>query len=165
MKYSQLVIYYFSGTGNARNAAIWITKVAKEKGLQTQVINIDRFNIVDVPELTEKTLIGFCSPTHGFNLPPIVLKFISKFPKVKNVDAFILNTRGGLKLHKFFLPGLSGVAQLLPALILWLKGFRVVGMQPLDLPSNWLLLHPGLKEKIINSIYERCKVIVYSFAT
>jgi len=70
-----------------------------------------------------------------------------------------------LKLYKFFLPGLSGVAQLLPALILRLKGFRIVGMQPLDLPSNWLFLHPGLKEKVINSIYERCLGIVNNFAT
>ena len=165
MKYDQLIIYYFSGTGNARNAAIWIEKVAKEKGLKTHLINIDRFKTIDVPELSEKTLIGFCSPTHGFNMPPIVLKFLAKFPKVKNADAFILNTRGGLKLYRFFIPGLSGVAQLLPALMLWYKGFGIVGMQPLDLPSNWLLLHPGLRKKVINSIYERCHGIVNNFAT
>jgi hypothetical protein len=54
------------------------------------------------------------------------------FPKVKRTDAFILNTRGGLKLFRLYLPGLSGVAQLLPALILSLKGFRIVGMQILN---------------------------------
>jgi len=165
MKYSQLILYYFSGTGNARNAALWIEKVAKEKGLKTSLINIDRFKTIELPELSEKTLIGFFSPTHGFNVPPIVLKFLLKFPKVKNTDAFILNTRAGLKLHKFFIPGISGAAQLLPALILMIKGFRIVGMQPLDLPSNWLLLHPGLKEKVVNSIYERCQGIVNNFAT
>ncbi len=37
-------------------------------------------------------------------------------------------------------------------------------MQPLDLPSNWLILHPGLKEKVIHSIYKRCEGIVNSFA-
>jgi len=165
MKYDQLIIYYFSGTGNARSAAIWIEKIAKQEGLKTHIINIDRFKTVDIPELTGKTLIGFCSPTHGFNMPPIVLKFLSKFPKAKNVDIFILNTRAGIKLYKLYLPGLSGVAQLLPAVILRLKGFRIVGMQPLDLPSNWLFLHPGLKEKVVNSIYERCLGIVNNFAT
>ena len=69
-------IYYFSGTGNVRNVAIWIEKVAKEKGLRTHLINIDRFKTVDIPELSEKTLIGFCSATHGFNIPPIVLKLL-----------------------------------------------------------------------------------------
>ena len=164
MKYDQLIIYYFSGTGNARNAAIWIDKVGKEKGLKTHLINIDRFKTVDIPELSKKTLIGFCAPTHGFNMPPVVLKFLSKFPKVKNVDSFILNTRAGMKLHKLFLPGLSGMAQLLPALILRLKGFRIVGMQPLDLPSNWILLHPGLKKTVVDSIYKRCHRIVNNFS-
>ena len=112
IKYDNLIIYYFSGTGNARNAAKWIIKVGQENGLRTQLINIDRFEEIEHPHLTSKTLIGFCSPTHGFNLPPIVIKFIRKFPKVKDVDAFILNTRGGLKLHKLFLPGLSGLSSI-----------------------------------------------------
>ncbi|NQU84175.1 MAG: flavodoxin domain-containing protein [Mariniphaga sp.] len=164
MKYNQLIIYYFSGTGNARNAASWIINVAKEKGLKTQLINIDRFESIEIPELTEKTLIGFCFPTHGFNMPPLVIKFIRNFPKLKNNDVFILNTRGGLKLSKLFIPGLSGLAQFLPALILRLKGFRIVGMQPLDLPSNWLILHPGLRKKVVDSIYQRCEAIVEKFA-
>ncbi len=163
-KYDQLIIYYFSGTGNAKNASIWIKEVAEQKGINTQLINIDRFENIKVPEFTGKTLIGFCSPTHGFNMPPIVLKFISRFPKIKNADVFILNTRGGLKLSKLFIPGLSGLAQIFPAIILWIKGFRVVGMQPLDLPSNWLILHPGLRQKVINSIYLRCNKIVKHFA-
>lgn len=165
MIYDQLIIYYFSGTGNARNAALWIIKIAEEKGLKTHLVNIDRFKTIDLPEISERTLIGFCSPTHGFNMPPIVLKFIAKFPRMKNVDAFILNTRSGLKLNRFFIPGLSGAAQILPALILWMKGFNIVGMQPLDLPSNWLLLHPGLRKKVIVSIYTRCNHIVNQFAS
>ncbi|MFC2097923.1 EFR1 family ferrodoxin [Bacteroidota bacterium] len=163
-KYDKLIIYYFSGTGNAKNAAIWIQNVAKKRGLKTQLNNIDRFENIEAPKLTDKTLVGFCSPTHGFNMPPIVLKYIRKFPSVKNTDAFILNTRGGLKLHKLFLPGLSGIAQYLTAIILLFKGFRIVGMQPLDLPSNWLILHPGLRKKVIISMHKRCKNIVERFA-
>jgi len=163
IKYDKLIIYYFSGTGNAKNASIWIQKAAEEKGLITQVINIDRFETIEYPELLNRTLIGFCFPTHGFNAPPVVLRFILKFPNVKNTDAFILNTRGGLKLSRLFLPGVSGLAQILPALMLKLKGFRIVGMQPLDLPSNWIILHPGLKKEVINSIYRRCNRIVNNF--
>ena len=164
MKYDQLIIYYFSGTGNARNAAQWIINVAEERGIKTHLINIDRFKTIDIPALTDTTLIGFCTPTHGFNLPPIMLKFIRKFPKVKHADAFILNTRAGVKLSRLFIPGLSGAAQFLPAIILRFKGFRIVGMQSLDLPSNWLILHPGLREKVIQSIYSRCNKIVDDFA-
>jgi len=163
-QYNKLIIYYFSGTGNAKNASIWIKESAESMGIQTLVVNIDRFETIEYPELTDKTLIGFCYPTHGFNAPPLILKFIRKFPGLENVDAFLLNTRGGLKLSKAFIPGLSGIAQLLPALILRFKGFHIVGMQPLDLPSNWIILHPGLKEKVIYSIYKRCKWITSDFA-
>ena len=86
IKYDQLVIYYFSGTGNARNAAQWITDIADENGVKTHLINIDRFKSIDIPSLSRKTLVGFCSPTHGFNMPPIMLKFINKFPKTENAQ-------------------------------------------------------------------------------
>jgi len=165
MKYDKLIIYYFSGTGNAKNAAMWIIDMAQKNGLKTELINIDRFKTIAVPEVSKKTLIGFCSPTHGFNMPPLVLEFIVRFPRLHNNDVFILNTRGGLKLSRLFLPGLSGVAQILPALVLMFKGFRIVGMQPLDLPSNWLYIHPGLKKEVIKSIYTRCNRIVNEFAT
>lgn len=163
-KYDQLIIYYFSGTGNAKNASIWINNEANKRGINSTLVSIDRFDKIEAPETTGKILIGFCSPTHGFNLPPIVLKFIHKFPRIKGADVFILNTRGGLKLSKLFLPGLSGLAQIYPALILLLKGFRIVGMQPLDLPSNWIILHPGLRHKVIISMYEHYHRIVERFA-
>ena len=67
-------------------------------------------------------------------------------------------------MSKLFLPGLSGLAQFLPAFILRFKGFRIVGMQPLDLPSNWIILHPGLREKIVKSMFTRYKKIVRKFA-
>ncbi len=165
VKYHKLIIYYFSGTGNARNAAGWIREVAEENGMETHVVNIDKHEKINLIDFSEKCIIGICFPTHGFNLPPIVLRFIRKFPKVKNTDAFIMNTRAGMKLNKLFLPGISGSAQMLPALILRLKGFRIVGMQPLDLPSNWLLIHPGLKTKVVISIHHRCKRIVRHFSS
>ncbi len=163
--YSNIIIYYFSGTGNARNAAEWIGNIARTKGIATHICNIDRFEDIYIPELEDgKTLIGFCFPTHGFGPAPLMLKFISLFPSLPNADAFILNTRAGLKLSKLFVPGLSGLAQIVPAAILRLKGYRIVGMQPLDLPSNWISLHPGVKEKVKDSIYERCRGIINRFS-
>ncbi|NOU61249.1 EFR1 family ferrodoxin [Marinifilum caeruleilacunae] len=164
-KYDKIIIYYFSGTGNAKNASLWIANLARENGIETKLINIDKIEAIEYPDLKSNTLVGFCSPTHGFNLPPITLEFIYRFPKVKKLDAFILNTRAGLKLSQLFIPGLSGLAQILPALLLRLKGFNILGMQPLDLPSNWLFLHPGLKEKVVHSIYQRCHKIVSKFTS
>lgn len=162
--YKNLVIYYFSGTGNAKRAAEWFADVARLQGIIVHFINIDRFTEIHFPDVEGKTLIGFFSPTHGFNLPPIMLKFICKFPNRKNTDVFILNTRAGLKLSKLFVPGLSGLAQFFPALVLLFKGYRIVGMQPMDLPSNWISIHPGVKQKVVNSIFERCERITKKFA-
>lgn len=163
-KYTQLVIYYFSGTGNARKSAEWMAETGRLQCLDVHLISIDRFTEVIVPESRGKVLYGFCSPTHGFNMPPIMLKFIAKFPKLKGQDAFILNTRAGMKLYKGYLPGLSGIAQFFPALILLFKGFRIVGMQPVDLPSNWLIVHPGLRKKVVISLFKKHRRIVTQFA-
>lgn len=69
-----------------------------------------------------------------------------------------------MKLSKLFLPGLSGVALIFAALVLWIKGYRIVGMRSVDLPSNWISLHPGLKEPVIRSIFIHCRSITVKFA-
>jgi Pyruvate/2-oxoacid:ferredoxin oxidoreductase delta subunit len=76
-----------------------------------------------------------------------------------------MNTRAGMKLSKWFLPGLSGIALWLAALVLLVKGYRITGMRSIDLPSNWISFHPGIKEKVVESIYARCKRISRTFAT
>lgn len=118
---------------------------------------IDRDYKPNLDEIDSNTLIGFLAPTHGFNIAPSMLKFIVKFPNNRNADVFILNTRAGLKLFKLFMPGLSGAAQFLPMIILKRKGYNIVGGLPLDMPSNWLLFHPGLNLRTVNSSVDRCE--------
>ncbi len=159
-----LFIYYFSGTGNAFSVAKWIEQTADLKGCKVQSINIASINTEKVTIPTKNALIGFISPTHGFNLPPIMLQFIWRFHRARNNRVFIINTRGGLKMGRYFLPGLSGLAQYFSALILKFKGYKIQGMHPIDLPSNWISLHPGLKEKVVESIYLRRKSETEIFA-
>lgn len=161
--YNNLIIYYFSGTGNALYASRWICDIASNSGINTELISIDRLKAIELPVTEGKTLIGFSSPTHGFNLPWIMLKFIFRFPGAKGQDVFLLNTRAGMKMRKIFLPGLSGITQLLPMLILFLKGYKLKGLLPLDLPSNWVSIHPGLKPSVVHSIFELRKAEVTRF--
>jgi hypothetical protein len=162
-RWNSLYIYYISGTGNARACAEWIADEASVKGLKTVVQRIDRLEPVILPDPSEKPLIGFAFPTHGFNAAPIMLRFIAAFPKRICRDIFLVNTRAGMKLYKLFTPGMSGIALLLPAFILMLKGYRCIGFRPVDLPSNWIPLHPGIRKKVIDSIFERCEGIVRRF--
>ncbi len=42
----KLIIFYFSGTGNPRNVASWLSAVAKESGIESQVIKGRIFYVV-----------------------------------------------------------------------------------------------------------------------
>lgn len=162
--YHKLLIFYFTGTGNALAAASWISEVALESDVEVEIIRITPQLKIAKKIFSENTLIGFCYPTHGFNAPPVVINFLVRFPKLRN-KVFLLNTRAGMKLSKLFLPGLSGLAQLLPSFILRLKGYITIGFQPMDLPSNWISIHPGLRQEVINSIFKRCEGKTKRFAT
>jgi len=160
--YKNLVMYYFSGTGNALTAAEWIAEHASGMGIDAEIVSIDRFRDINANGGREK-LTGFCFPTHGFNIPWIMLKFILKFPFRKGRDVFLLNTRAGAKIGKYFTPGISGIALILPALILFIKGYRIRGLFSLDMPSNWISVHPGFKPETALDIAERCRKTISKF--
>lgn len=162
--WSSIYIYYISGTGNAKISSEWIADEARKRGIKAVVQQIDRLENIVMPDTSENPLIGFAFPTHGFNAAPIMLRFIASFPKGLCRNIFLLNTRAGMKLYRIFTPGMSGIALLLPAFILFLKGYSCIAFRPVDLPSNWIPLHPGIKKKVIDSIFERCEKIVRDFA-
>jgi ferredoxin len=161
----KLKLYYFSGTGNARRVAQWIEERAIAQHVETSNEDIAKIERASLGAPDQHTAIGIVGPTHGFNYPPILVNFIFRFPRSRHHNRiFVVNTRAGLKLSKLFLPGMSGIALWLAALVLLLKGYRVVGMRSIDMPSNWISLHPGVKEKVALSIVERCQRITFGFA-
>ena len=162
-RYSSLVIYYFSGTGNSASAARWMTERAKQLGLDASCHDISKTDPNSIAPPPKESLVGLIYPTHGFNAPPIVLDFIRRFPRAEGTDLFLVNCRAGMKLFRWVTPGLSGVAQLLPALMMRLKGYRMVGWRPLDLPSNWLSLHPALRKNAVDFIFTKCKARLLGF--
>lgn len=164
-KWDNLFIYYISGTGNARRSSEWFADEALKLGMSVTVQKIDNLRGITFPEPGQKTLIGFAFPTHGFNAAPIMMKFIAGFPRGLGHDVFLMNTRAGMKMSKIFIPGLSGTALFFPAFMLLLKGYRCIAMRPVDLPSNWIPLHPGLKKSVIDSIFKRCERIVRTYAS
>jgi Flavodoxin len=132
-----LTIYYFSGTGNARNVAEWITGAAQKRNIPTETINIARIDRKHIKSPPVNAMVAFVSPTHGFNYPPAMMYFIFGFPRSHGNSVFIMNTRAGLKLSKWFVPGLSGIALWLAALVLLSKGYKIcwiaVNRPPLQL--------------------------------
>jgi flavodoxin len=74
------LIYYFSGTGNARNVAQWFAGAAAEKDIPAETIDIAKIDRKKIESPLPGSLIGFVSPTHGFNYPPAMMYFIFRFP-------------------------------------------------------------------------------------
>jgi len=163
MKYKNLFIYFFSGTGNAKRIAEIIHENALKTGVESEIFSIQNKQEIKYPQGNEKTLIGICTPTHGFNIPPNMIEFVLKFPKVKNCEFFIVNTRGGMKVLNLYTPGLSGIAQYFPAFIMRLKAIKTVGWQPMDMPSNWISLHPGIRKTVTEKIVKRCEAKTKKF--
>ena len=161
--YRRLLIYYFSGTGNSQKVAHWLSQVAKELNIETVFINIAHVDRLHIPTPDSDALVAFISPVHGFNYPPIMLHFIRRFPKGQN-NVLLLNTRAGMLIGKWITPGLSGITFYLSALILKLKGYRIKAMYPVDLPSNWISVHPGLNSRTVAYIHARNKERVTAFA-
>jgi ferredoxin len=159
----KLIVYYFSGTGNSENVALWMADIAKEKDMEVSLINIAKTERRHISTPDPDTLVAFVSPIHGFNYPPVMLNFLIHFPKGKN-KILLLNTRAGMLIGKWITPGLTGVAFYLAALILKLKGYSIRSMFPVDLPSNWISVHPGLNERTVKYLHERNQEKVYRFA-
>jgi ferredoxin len=161
--FQKIAVYYFSGTGNSKNVALWLSNVAKENNVHCQLINIAQTDRVLIEPPASDALVVFVSPIHGFNYPPVMLHFIMRFPKGKN-KVVLMNTRAGMLIGKFITPGLTGIAFYLSALILKIKGFSIKAILPVDLPSNWISLHPGLNNRTVQYLHEKNKVKVTAFA-
>lgn len=151
-RYQRVHIYFFSGTGNSRNVALWLSDFAKSKNIDVTISDIAK---KEYQEQNDSTVLNvIISPIHGFNYPPVVLDFLMRFPKGKS-DVVLMNTRAGMLIGKFITPGLTGIAFYFASLILIIKGYTINGFYPIDLPSNWISVHPGLNDRTVSYLHER----------
>lgn len=159
--FQKFIIYYFSGTGNSRNVAVWLSDTAAKHGIESQIFNIAEFDRHAIEKPSADALVIFISPVHGFNYPPLMLNFITCFPKGNN-KVLLMNTRAGMLIGKFITPGLSGLTFYFASLVLKLKGYSITGMVPINMPSNWIFIHPGLNDRTIKYLHEKNKERVHA---
>ena len=152
--YSELVIFYFSGTGNSKQVAGWFSEFAAKRNIASRIYDISKIEIGTLEPVNNNALIIIISPVHGFNYPKITLDFIRRFPSGKN-KVVLMNTRAGMKIGSFVTPGLTGIAFILSSLLLKRKGYKIVGQIPFDMPSNWISIHPALRENAVKFIHQK----------
>jgi len=161
----RMILYYLSGTGNTYRTAVWIKETALKGGISAAAIPVEKAD--PQKEITgEVAYVGFGMPTHGFTLPWIVLKFLLSLPRGKGKDAFVWATRAGAKYGPIpgYPPGIAGSSIFITALILKFKGYKVKGLMSVNMPSNWMSLHSGLRSDIIETIISKAMPEVRGFA-
>ncbi len=162
MPKKHLTLYYFSGTGNSFRVSQWIAGHAEKKGCGVSLIPIEKASEQKLKNLPNNTT-GIIFPTHGFTAPWHVIKHAWKLPSGKGENAFCITPRAGLKIGRFFVPGISGSAPFLIAAIMKIKGYAIQGIRSIDMPSNWFSLHPIQKDINIDAVIARAEPRVISF--
>ena len=155
--FSRVVVHFMSGTGNSFRVAKWFWDAARERGVDSALVPILRGGRIDETAGGADRLTVVVTPTHGFTSPWEAIWFCLRMPLGRGSRAAVAVTRAGTKFGPVYLPGLDGTAAYLPALILFIKGYRVLGALGLDMPSNWTAAHPGFKKENAEAIIARTR--------
>jgi len=85
---------------------------------------------------------------------------LARRPRRRDTHAMVVATRAGSRIGPTYTPGVEGSAIYLIALILVLKGYRIRGAAGVDMPTNWISLHPGLAPGTVAGIVARAETKV-----
>ncbi|HRZ29156.1 MAG TPA: (4Fe-4S)-binding protein, partial [Spirochaetota bacterium] len=154
----KIILYYLSGTGNTFRVVRWMCDAAAKKNFDAVPVAVEHAD--PRTELTAQVdIVGIGMPTHGFTLPWKVLKFLLHIPRGKGAQAFAFATRAGAKYGPIpgYPPGIAGSSIFIAALVLALKGYRVRGIMSVNMPSNWMSLHSGLRADIVQTIIGKAR--------
>jgi Pyruvate/2-oxoacid:ferredoxin oxidoreductase delta subunit len=152
-----VTLYFYTGTGNSYRVATWMADAARRAGADVTLRPIGAADPDAEIDEAAGTLLGLVTPTHGFTTPAAMLRFARRLPRRRGVPAVVVATRAGMRVGSRYTPGFEGTAPLLVALILRRKGYRVRGTAGIDMPSNWLAVHPGLDPDAVAGILRRAQ--------
>ncbi|MGD2104624.1 MAG: EFR1 family ferrodoxin [Anaerolineae bacterium] len=164
MRDRRATFYYYSGTGNSRRVAVWLAQAADDAAYQVILSPIRSAHLPGDIGRGEESLFGLVFPTHAFTAPWVVLRFAVRLPRRERTSAVVVATRGALKIGPLYTPGFEGTATLIVGLLLALKGYHVQGMKGIDMPSNWMALHPSLPPGAVAEIIQRAHATTARFS-
>jgi NAD-dependent dihydropyrimidine dehydrogenase PreA subunit len=149
--FDQAGAVYMTGTGNSFRLACWFAEAAASRGVRTPVVPMEpRARLPIAPGPASLLVLAF--PTHAFTAPWRVVWCALRMPRGRGTAAAVVMSRAALKFGPVIVPGLDGTGCYLVALILALKGYRVRGCIGVDMPSNWMAAHSGLKRANVDAI-------------
>jgi Pyruvate/2-oxoacid:ferredoxin oxidoreductase delta subunit len=155
LSYQEATIYYYTGTGNSYRVAAWTADPLVAAGATVTLLPIESARPRSEVSVGTSALLGLLMPTHGFTTPWAMLRFAFRLPRRSGTHAVVVATRAGMRIGSLYTPGFEGTANLIVAAILALKGYHIRGTAGIDMPSNWIALHPGLSATTVNGIVDR----------
>jgi NAD-dependent dihydropyrimidine dehydrogenase PreA subunit len=163
MGYQEATLYFYTGTGNSYRVATWMAGAARGAGAAVTLRPIESAH--PTPEIGDGqgALLMLVMPTHAFTAPWAMLRFALRLPRRRGAHAVVVATRAGSRIGPLFTPGVEGTATCLVAIILALKGYRIRGAMGVDMPSNWIAVHPGLSPEAVAGIVTRARERVARF--
>ena len=156
--YREAVFYVMSGTGNTYRVSRWFEEIVVRYEVKAKIVMIEDADPDNDFNQSPDFLVGLLFPTHGFMPPWSMIKFLFKMPRRKNIPVMCVATRGALKIGSLQVPGASGFATFLAALLMLLKGYRVQAICSLDMPSNFINFHWGLHPKNVDKISNKAQL-------
>jgi Pyruvate/2-oxoacid:ferredoxin oxidoreductase delta subunit len=157
MNYREATVYYYTGTGNSYRVAVWMVGALADERTTVTLQSIESTHPAEEIGDGARALLGLVMPTHGFTMPWAVLRFALSLPRRRGTHAMVVATRAGMRVGSLYTPGFEGTATLLVALILAAKGYRIQGTAGIDMPSNWIALHPALSPQAVSGIVDRAE--------
>lgn len=119
------ILYYFSGTGNTKWAAIKLKNNFKDYGIEVEIKSIERENTIN---LRGYNFIVIGTPIYAEIEPKIMEDFIRSMPNTLiNVKCIVYSTQGGRSC--------SAIKRL--SRILKAKGYNVVIESMIQMPNNF----------------------------
>ncbi|MBI4911588.1 MAG: 4Fe-4S binding protein [Acidobacteria bacterium] len=156
---AEAAIHWMSGTGNALRLAQAFAGDLAAKGVAVRLSQA-----APRPEPPPPgAWLALFFPTHGFTTPWPVLRLCLALPLGRGRPASVVSTRAGWWMGAC-LRGLSGSAAWLPALLLAIKGYRVRGVLSVDMPSNWITVHPSLNAAHVSHFIDQGRIKTHAFA-
>lgn len=157
-------IFVYSGTGNTYKAAQCIGEAAEGMGTTYEISMIDVNSKPKEYKPSPRRLLGLMAPTIGAIQPISFFGFILRLPKGNRQKVFLAATGAWTRIGFIFMPGYVGFGLYLAALILILKGYKIVGITGFGMPHNWTTLIPPYWKKLENRINQEISITAGNFA-
>ncbi|MBU0687620.1 MAG: EFR1 family ferrodoxin [Candidatus Margulisbacteria bacterium] len=126
-----ILIYYFSGTGNSKRIADVAAEGFKQQGHSAQVKSIEDGQLD--PQHLSAEIHGFVFPVYFWGIPRIMEKFMHTLPPASGKKSFLLLTAGNVYAKSLTLNQARKILEK--------KGYAMLGGDTIAMPDSFIVVY------------------------